>query len=142
MESQPSRTKAPPWANRIADGADAAQIAESLAATWEEIAAALAPVIGKRGVAALYWRCRYLAGSTHPWLAATPEDVPMTMDIQALKSVVANRSRADAVAGGSALLQAFHELLSSLIGPALTERMLRSIWTDSSTAPAAQDITP
>ena len=39
-------------------------------------------------------------------------------------------------------LQTFHELLATLVGPSLTERLLRSVWADSSSGPPAQDTSP
>ena len=44
--------------------------------------------------------------------------------------------------GGGALLQTFYELLASLVGPSLTERLLRSVWAHSSSGPPAQDTSP
>jgi hypothetical protein len=113
-----------------------------MVATWKEIDAGLAPIIGPRGVAALYKRSLYLTGGAHPWLAGLHEGTPTTMDLAALKSVIAQQSSADAAVGGNALLQTFHQLLASLVGPSLTERLLRPVWADSSTAAPAQDTKP
>lgn len=142
MESQESRRIAAPLAHRVAKDADAAQIAEAVVSTWQEIDAALTPIIGQRGVAALHKRSLYLTGAAHPWLAGMHEGVQSTMDLATLKSVLAQQSSADAEAGGGALLQTFHELLASLVGPSLTERLLRSVWANSSSGPPAQDTLP
>jgi hypothetical protein len=139
MESQESRRIAAPLAHRVAKDADAAQIAEAVVSTWQEIDAALTPIIGQRGVAALHKRSLYLTGAAHPWLAGMHEGVQSTMDLATLKSVLAQQSSADAEAGGGALLQTFHELLASLVGPSLTERLLRSVWANSLSGPPAQD---
>jgi hypothetical protein len=141
MESQESRRIAAPLAHRVAQDADAAQIAEAAVSIWQEIDAALTPIIGQRGVAALYRRSLYITGATHPWLAGTHEGVPTAMDLAALKSALAQQNSAAAV-GGGALLQTFHELLASLVGPSLTERLLRSVWANSSSGPPAQDTLP
>ena len=141
MDNQESRRIAVPLAHRIGSDADAAQVADAIVATWQEIDAALTPIIGQRGVAALYRRSTYLAASAHPWLSAR-KGVQTVMDLAALKSVLARQSSADAAAGGGTLLQTFYELLATLVGPSLTERLLRSVWAPSSSGPPAQDTSP
>jgi hypothetical protein len=44
-----------------------------------------------------------------------------------------------AAAGGSALFLRFHDLLASLVGASLTDRLLRSVWTHSSAVSPVQD---
>jgi hypothetical protein len=116
----------------------AAQIADAMAATWYEIDVALAPIIGSKAVVALYKRSLYLTGRTHPWLAGTHQDAD-ALDLAALKPVIARQSSAEAALGSRALLQTFNQLLGSLIGPSLTERLLRSAWADAPVNPPAQD---
>jgi hypothetical protein len=142
MESQESSRIAAPLANRLGRDANAAQIADAMVATWQEIDAALTPIIGSRGVAALYKRSLYLTGAAHPWLAVLHGGSQAEIDLAALKSVVAQQGSADAALGGNALLQTFYQLLGSLVGPSLTERLLRSVWADSLSGPPAQDTKP
>jgi hypothetical protein len=118
-------------ADQVASGADAAQIAESLASTWRAIESALAPIIGNRGVAALYRRSLHLASSSHPWLAELREGDPTTIDLGALKSLLEQQTGVIAALGGNAVVQTFYQLVGSLLGPSLTERLLRSVWADS-----------
>lgn len=142
MDSQESERTAP-LARRGGPDATAAQIAQAMAEIWREISVVLSPIIGSRGVAALYGRSLYLTAAAHPWLAALSERQQAEMDLAALEALAARQSSADATAGGTALLQAFHQLLASLIGPALTARLLRSVWADSSSGPPpAQDKQP
>jgi len=117
----------------------AAQIADVMVATWHDIDAALVPIIGSKALAALYKRSLYLAARTHPWLAGAHEGAQAAIDLAAMKSVVARQSNAEAALGSSALLQTFNRLLSSLIGPSLTERLLRGASAGSSSGPPAQD---
>jgi hypothetical protein len=113
--------------------ADTAQIADAIVSTCQKIDAALSrslslslsPVIGRGGVAAIYWRSLYQTGKAQPWLAGAYEGVQLAMDLAALKSVLAKQSSADAAAGGGAILQTFYELLVSLIGPSFTERLFQ-----------------
>lgn len=118
--------------------ASAAQIADAMVATWYEVDAALTPIIGSKAVVALFKRSLHLTGRTHPWLAGTHEGA-QALDLAALKPVVAQQSSAEAALGSRALLQTFHQLLGALIGPSLTERLLRSAWADASSGPPVQD---
>ena len=131
-----------PLAHRVADDALAAQIAAAVFAIWAEVDDALSPVIGVQGVVALYRRTVHLAAAQHPWLAGRDEGVLTDTDPAVLKSVLAQRSSAEAAAGGNAFLHTFHELLASLIGPSLTARLLRSVWEPPSSGVAAQDTSP
>jgi hypothetical protein len=142
MESQEGRGIAAPLAHRVVKGAAAAQVADAAVAVWLEIATALAPIIGARGVAALYRRSLHLARPVHPWLATTLEGTEHTLDLVTLKSVLAQQPGTEALAAASCLLHTLQELLTSLVGPSLTERLLRPVWTHPSSAPPAQDITP
>lgn len=141
MESQATGRMAAPLANRVGTDASAAQVADAVVATWQEIDAALNPIVGRKGVAALYKRSLYLTGAAHPWLAGMHEGAQAAIDLAALKSVLAQQSSADAALGGNALLQTFYQLLGSLVGPSLTERLLRSVWEHTSRGPPAQDTT-
>lgn len=109
---------------------------------WRAIDTVLSPIVGQRGVAMLYKRSLYLVSSAHPWLVGLHEGNQTTMDLAALESVFAQQSSQHASIAGGAFLQAFHELLSSLIGPSLTERLLRPVWPPFSSGPSAQDTSP
>jgi len=141
-EGQESRRTAAALGHRVAEGADAGQIADALCATWQAIDVALAPIVGSRGVAALYTRSLYLTGASHPWLAGLQEGAQGSMDLAALKPVFARQSRADALAGGDALLQNLHQLLASLIGASLAERLLQRVWDGPASTPSSQDTPP
>ena len=108
--------------------ADSAQIASAIVSIWQEIAAGLNPIIGKGGVDALYQRSLYLTSTAaHPWLMTAHRRSPAAMDLDALKSALTEQDSANATAGGAALLHTFYALLSSLIGAALTDRVLHTI---------------
>jgi hypothetical protein len=118
-------------AQRAGEGADAARIAHAIVALWQQIESVLAPIVGQRGVAALYRRSLYLAAAAHPWLELQA-DPQAAMDLSALKAAIAGQASADAAAGGVAVLQTFHVLLTSLIGASLTLRLLDAVWTPPS----------
>jgi len=140
--SQDPRPIEAPLAYRVTAGADAAQIAVAMGTLWQEIETALAPILGQQGVAALFGRSLHLTAKGHPWLAARHEAASSTMDLTALKAALSQQDSAEAASGGSALLRTFHELLSSLVGPSLTERLLRPVWAQPTSGSPAQDTSP
>lgn len=119
---------------------DARQIADAIISTWQEIEAALSPIIGTRGVAALYARSLKMTQTTHPWLPKLSEGVPSTMDVERLRTVLAQQDADRAAAGGRAHLHRFYELLASLVGSPLTGRLLHSVWDNSSSGPPPQEL--
>jgi len=123
------------------DASRGSTIAVAICTVWQAIDVALSPVLGSRGVAALYRRSLHVTGAAHPWLARLNECAGGELDLAALESVFAQQSVVDATAGGNALLQTFYQLLASLIGAPLTERMLRSVWSDSFRLPPEHDTT-
>lgn len=139
--SHESRHIAAPLAHRVGPAADAVQIGDAVFAILEEIDDTLTPILGERGMAALYKRSLHLAAAAYPWLAAPDENDPPAAGPAALKSALARRSSAAAAAGGSTFLQTFHGLLASLVGASLTERLLRPVWSTPSSGPFAQDKT-
>lgn len=142
MDSQDIRGTANLLANRVGQDASAAQVADAMAATWHDIDVALAPIIGRGGVAALYRRSLHLAAAAHPWLAGLHKGVQATIDTVALKDTFSQQGSADAVLGATAVLDHFQRLLASLIGPSLTDRLMRSFRADVTGSPPAQDTTP
>ena len=128
MENQQSRRPTANLAHAAESGASAAEIAASIFSMLEAITAVLAPIIGRGGVDALLKRSLHLAGRSHPWLAQASKGVLTAVELAGLKAVFDEQSSADAAAGGGLLLQTFHDLLTRLIGPSLTEKLLRSIF--------------
>jgi hypothetical protein len=116
---------------RLGDDPGVATLVRSVASIWSEIDASLSPVLGSRGVAMLYKRSLVLAGATHGWLPRVDEALPVTVDLAPLHAALMQQGNTVALDGGSAFLRTFYELLSSLVGPSLTERLLRSIWDNS-----------
>jgi hypothetical protein len=126
MQSEARRIQAT-IADLAAITADAERIAEVAASTWREIHAVLSPVIGPGGVAALYQRALYVTRAAYPCLEAVREDALRLGDFAALQLMLAQQTSAEVAATNGALLQAFVDLLTNLIGVSLTERLLRSV---------------
>ncbi len=144
-DSFPRHTTAAPLAGRISDASTAADIAAACGLLWLEHVGVLSPIIGPRGVTALGQRSLHLASAAHPWLAARQPGGPVALDAALLASLLAQRSAEEAAAAGQAFFQTLRELLASLIGASLTERLLRTVWGPPDTplnSATAQDPTP
>ena len=120
-------------------GASAGQMGEMIVSAWQQVDAALAPVIGQRGVTALYQRSLHLAGGTHASLRSLQAGGLDAMNLDALGAALAHLDSAQAAAAGGALLVAFHGLVGSLIGAALSGQLLRGVWTQFFGGSPAQD---
>jgi hypothetical protein len=114
-------------AQLAADGADAPRIADRAVAIWRDIDAALSPIIGPRGVAALFKRSLLLTGTAHTSLVTAHDGADTLGDFAALRAILEQQSSANAIATNGALLQKFSDLLSNLIGESLTERLFHSV---------------
>lgn len=112
--------------------------------TWRHVAGALAPVIGELGVVALYDRSLRLAGAEFPWLLAVPKAPQMGASLDHLRQFLAVKEAEDAAAVAAATsthLGLFTDLLAGLIGPSLSERLLRPVWSDPA-APPTEETAP
>jgi hypothetical protein len=121
------------------DGAQAKQIAELAVRKWRTLDNELSPIIGHGGVAALFKRSVSLTRPAHVWLASLHDgaDQPHTFD--GLESILCQQTGSEAAAAAIALLHKFVELLTRLIGDSLTERLLRSVWDNTSSDGAVQE---
>lgn len=138
-EVQPGHAALPHAANRVDD---AQRVADAAVLTWRGVDAALSPVIGHLGFAALYRRCIYLRRLADPDLAAAHEGVAGPDDFAALHVALSQRSGPEADRAQRELVQTLHDLLVTLIGEPLTTRLLRPVWGGVSSAPDPQDTTP
>ena len=123
-------------------GVEDGRIAHVAVSTWRDVNAALSPIIGQRAIAALYQRCLYLVRTDYPWLTTDHDETLETCEFTALRMALSQQSDAHAAAAHLALLQTFNDLLTSLIGASLTERLLQPVWDYHSSGLAAQDTTP
>ncbi|WP_207850021.1 MULTISPECIES: hypothetical protein [unclassified Pseudomonas] len=129
-------------AHRIGPNADSARIAQAIVSTLQAVEAALTPIIGLQGVAALYRRSLKLCASRHPRVAHISDRVQASLDLHALDSQLVTESEADALYFGEVMLITFYELLTTLIGPSLTARLLRDVWKPSLSDTSAQENSP
>lgn len=103
---------------------DAPAVAAAALRMWQSVAASLEPVIGVMGVDALFIRSLHLLSAEFPWLTAA-ETQSAALHV---KTQLAQKEPATAMAAAQALLLTFSKLLSSLIGDSLTEHLLAPVW--------------
>lgn len=117
-------------------------VAAAVARAWACIDHDLAPILGAAGVAAMARRSLHLCARAHPVLAAAREPAWHHLDAAPLRAALTGLGPADAATVAADLLQAFRELLSRMVGPSLTDRLLRSTWDDISRGSTAEDPLP
>lgn len=115
-----------PLESRVARDRTAADIAAGMAAICREINAALATIIGIGRADALHARSRHLCPASHAWVAGL--DSASSSGCDALEILLNQREPSEALSGGEAYLQVFHDLLVSLMGASLAERLLQTVW--------------
>ncbi|MDR8363081.1 MULTISPECIES: hypothetical protein [Pseudomonas] len=140
--SEESRQILASLTHRVGPNADIATTAQAITSILQNMDTALTPIIGQQGVAALYRRSLHLCAANHPRLAGTYDSVQASLDLTALKSVLVEQSEADALFFGEVLLTTFYELLTTLIGPSLTARLLRGVWEPSLSDTPSQENSP
>jgi hypothetical protein len=117
---------------RAGGNPDAGSIAQATLDTWQQVAERLVPVIGPRGVDALLGRALHLTSKSFPWLAMTGSAAESALLLAGLKTRLAGGETTAAAQAGLALLATFVELLATLIGASLTERLLTPVWVSAS----------
>lgn len=115
-------------ARHAGDSPDTKAIAAATLDTWHQVSARLAPVIGARGVDALFSRALYLTSVNFPWLAISAEQGDSASQLASFGARLEVQETAAAMGAGQALMTTFVELLASLIGESLTARLLNPVW--------------
>ena len=117
--------------------ADAAGVASSVVASVRLLLCELKPLVGELAAGALYRRSVQLARSSLP---RAPEDAGSHDELLApLHRHLAALPPVEAKAGGRALLNAFVDLLVSLIGEPLTHKLLTKAWGGAADPPVAEE---
>jgi hypothetical protein len=121
------------------DGLGAASpdsLADTAIGVWERLATQIVALVGEAGFDSLYARSVYLVQSSYPWLTE-PVQTPGTMRrFDGLRAHLEAQAPELASAANRLLLSTFTDTLASLIGGALTHRVLNSAW-----GPLAPDAT-
>lgn len=140
--SEESRRIVASLARSVGPNADVVRVAEAIVSILQAMDAALTPIIGRQGVVAMYRRSVHLCASAHPQLVGVHDSVEGALDLIALKSALVQQSKVDALFFGEVLLTTFYELLTTLIGPALTARLLCGVWEPSLSDTPSQENSP
>jgi hypothetical protein len=110
----------------VEHNAEAALVATSTVSAVRLLLRELQPLVGELAACALYKRSVHLARSS---LRRCPDDAPTHEELLALlHEDLSARAVAEAQKGSRALLNAFVDLLVSLIGDSLTHRLLTKAW--------------
>lgn len=124
---------------KVAHGASAREVAQLVVTSCFEIDKALTPIVGQRGLEALLKRSLHLASATQAWLTVGAEAFDLKADLNELMAALSMQTPELAARGGGLFLEQFHQLLTALVGPSLTERLLRSVWATFLSGSFAQD---
>lgn len=116
---------------------DARLLAASTVQHWCGMATQVAPIIGVKGVHALYARSLHMSSTAYPCLAAVAIGADETPFIH-LETQLAACSSQEAIAAANTLFINFIDLLAALIGESLTEQLLQAAWQDEPPPSAGQ----
>jgi hypothetical protein len=110
-----------------AQGVEPAVVATATARAVGLLLAEVQPLVGELAARALYARSLHLARSSLQRAAPGQLDTREQL-LVLLHNDLAARPAVDAERAGRALLRSFADLLASLIGQGLTQRLLRTAW--------------
>ncbi len=113
----------------------AGAIAEAALGLTHEVAGCLAPLIGSRGVDALVSRSLQLTVSAFPWLGLAEGHGDGLGSLANVKARLEVRDPMAVTEASVALLVTFTDLLATMIGASLTDRLLGPIWGSSAPSP-------
>jgi hypothetical protein len=113
---------------RAGSGADATGVATAVRSVYNDLAAALVPLISQAGVDALVGRALHLAAREYPPDHAGEEQVAEAFGRVSLW--LERQDRTAAIDAAAAMFVTFAALLGALIGEPLTTRYLRKAWPD------------
>lgn len=141
-ESEEGRRIVASLAFRVSHIDDSDGIADVIIAMLLDTNASLVPIIGPKGVAALYRRSLHLSMSLHPRLTDICQPLADPLDLTQLKSLLIQQNKDDVIFFGEALLKALYELLVMLIGSSLSRRLLLDVWGTRLSTPPSQETSP
>jgi hypothetical protein len=122
-------------AHRSGGAPGASAVAEAATVILSQMAALLTPVIGVRGVDVIFRRSLYLTSKDFPLLVPGEEHGDSAALLAGLKDRLAVRDAEDAAEAACALIATFIELLTTLIGESLTDRLMSPVWSHPSPPP-------
>lgn len=106
---------------------------------WAPLATQIILIVGVGGFESLYARSVFLSQANFPWLSGSCASAQSDAWLADLKNRLQGQLPAQAILANSLLLLTFTDLLASLIGEALTERILNSAWDHNTRNRIAKD---
>lgn len=97
---------------------------------WELMATQIILIIGEGGFSALYLRSLHLSQATFPWLPSDSLSLQADARFAHLKTSLEGQSPELVSAANHLLLITLTDILASLLGEALTIRILNSAWSN------------
>ena len=119
--------------------ADANALADAALRVYDALAGELALLIGEGGVRALTARSLHLVQHDFPWLAEAHAAGPSEGPFAQVRFLLERQEPAVARQAASAVLATLGGLLATLIGEALTMRVLRAAWPSAFTGETQQE---
>lgn len=105
-----------------------AKDADAAIALWTPLAIHVISIVGEAGFDSLYARSVFLTQSTFPWLVVSSPSLNTSHHFAALTASFEGQPSDQARAANCLLLITFTNIMASLIGEALTTRILSSAW--------------
>lgn len=105
---------------------------------WKQLAVHLCPLIGDSGFVALYRRAVRMIELRFAWMAPD-ESTTVDESLAALRTQLESADPAMVGEANAALLHTFTQLLSGLIGEALTIRLLNAAWNSAHGKPIGRE---
>lgn len=120
---------------------NAGTTAEATEFTWRLVIEQLAPVIGVRGMDALFSRALHKTSAAFPCLEVVVDRGDSASPLPSLMACLAGQNTATAAEASVTLLATFTELLATLIGESLTSRLLGPVWAAPSLSSGQESAT-
>lgn len=107
--------------------ASALQSSNDVVSLWQKVELSLLPILGVRGVVALYNHCLTLVACTHPWLGCARDEDAAPINFSPLKSALSRQPLQEALSGGKESFDVLYVQLAGLLGADLAQRLLGSV---------------
>ena len=104
---------------------DSHRIAQRAMLAWRRMEEIVAPIIGVGGVGAIYGRSLACARRAFPWLPVVHDFPCSRIELASLREALARQPASEASSADAMLQKTFGDLLASLVGSRLANRLLK-----------------
>jgi hypothetical protein len=118
---------------------DATAVAAAANRAYDDLARALAPVIGDLGVAAMTDRALHLTTREYAWLPSRAPGSADTTFAQVIDVLKRQDDAAEATEAAAAVFAAIIGLLATFIGEPLAARLVQQAWPDATSSADTQE---